>query len=594
MTFRHNLNRLAPFFTAKAIVFSGLLLAFLTGCASPEPVVGGSPTSNDAEGLEMATAVAPTPSERTEETTVPPTPTVPSAPTHAPPPPIPDDALPAPEQTPTPTPPESRALFLPQCDKRPLTDLPPHPHPETGETWVRYANEAYGFAFAFPPAWELVEGQNYVCLNYLPQPETTFVIGFKWFDDRQTAITRSGVAAGELTTDGTIQFLGREVERNVLRHDGKDKAILYDNAAPIRVNDLLFTLSLDDFSTPDETAELTPEIGQMADAIVASFALIDRLYINDTYGFSFVVPPEWRLRPAKFFDSPTDWQNALQLTYRPDRTNSAILTIAFKWEEEEDLRIVRTGTGPLDEIIEEEIEFMGQAIRRDVWRFEGKTQAVFYANACHINVNGLLFTLSLDYFDNRQLGGELSADAMASADAIAESFRLTWEDEWQTIYSDALDFAIDVPTGWRSHLDDGAAYFFSDNKFGAGPTPLTYYVYALEYPNPEQRPFPDVATSDLSLSAQENFSYSTEIIGDKTVYITEQMPSMGGALTAFFALDGRYLALALTPYDSQNPYLAQARHVALFETMLQTLEPLPRESPQSADVSCRGPECEPI
>ena len=35
MTFFHNLSRLTPLFAAKAIVFSGLLLTLLTGCASP-------------------------------------------------------------------------------------------------------------------------------------------------------------------------------------------------------------------------------------------------------------------------------------------------------------------------------------------------------------------------------------------------------------------------------------------------------------------------------------------------------------------------------------------------------------------------------
>jgi WD40 repeat protein len=51
MTFRHNLNRLAPFFAAKAIVLSGLLLALLNSCAPP--------AGNEMAGLGMATAVTP-------------------------------------------------------------------------------------------------------------------------------------------------------------------------------------------------------------------------------------------------------------------------------------------------------------------------------------------------------------------------------------------------------------------------------------------------------------------------------------------------------------------------------------------------------
>lgn len=369
----------------KTIIFLSLGLALLAGCASP--------AGNESEGAE--TIAPPPPTARTEETAVSPVPTA----TDATPPLMPDGATPTinpPEPTSTPIPVESDdfSLFLPQCDRQPLTELPTQLHRETGEMWVRYANETYGFAFAFPPEWELVEGPNYLCLNYLPQPESKLIIGFKWFNDQQTAITRSGVAAGELTPDGAIQFFGREIERNVLRYEGRDKAILYDNAAPVRVGDLLFTLSLDDFSTPYETAVLTPAMAQTADAIVASFELIDRLYVNENYGFSFVVPPEWRLRPARIYGTPDD-QNALKLFYRPDRTNSIVLSIGFKGQDEDEIDIVRTGVPEMDESVTGEISFMGRTIGRDVLRYEGKNKMVLYHGGGPIQINDLIFTLSL-------------------------------------------------------------------------------------------------------------------------------------------------------------------------------------------------------
>ncbi len=406
---------------SKTIIFLGLWLALLMGCAVPE----------GNESAETGTAVAPTATLHIEETAVPPTPTTPTIAIDTTPPLMPDGATPTinvPEPTPTPTPSGNQdlSLFLPQCDRRPLTDLPPHPHPETGETWVRYANDAYGFAFAFPPEWELVEGQNYLCLNYLPQPERKLVIGLKWFDDQQTAITRSGVAAGELTQEGTTQFLGQEVDRNILRYEGRDKAILYNNAAPVRANDLIFTLSLDDFSTPYETAELTPEIMQMADAIVASFELIDRLYVNETYGFSFVAPPEWRLRPAKVYGTSDD-QNALRLTYRPDHTDSIVLSIGFKRQDEEDIHIVRTGVPAMDEAITSEISFMRRTIGRDVLRYEGKNKMILYHGGGPIQISELLFTLSLDYFGLNYGAFAMPAEVMAMADEIVQSFALVGE-----------------------------------------------------------------------------------------------------------------------------------------------------------------------
>ena len=386
---------------SKIIIFLGIWLALLTGCASP--------ADNESAGMATAVLIPTTSSSPTSVTAA-------VTPTHVEPTAVGETPI-----SPSPISSEISATATSTLTIA-LTPVPA----ETGETWVRYANETYGFAFAFPPEWELVEGQNHLRLNYLPQPQIKFVIGFKWFDDQQTAITRSGVAAGELTTEGVTQLLGQEIDRNILRYEGRDKAILYNNAAPVRAHDLLFTLSLDDFSTPYETAELTPEIMQMADAIVASFELIDRLYVNHTYDFSFVVPPEWRLRPAKVYGTPDD-QNALKLTYRPDRTNSIVLSIGFKRQDEEDIRIVRTGVPEMDEAVTSEISFMGRSIGRDVLRYEGKNKMILYHGGGPIQINDLIFTLSLDYFGLNYSAFAMPAEVMEMADEIVQSFALVGE-----------------------------------------------------------------------------------------------------------------------------------------------------------------------
>jgi hypothetical protein len=543
-----------------------LLLALaLAACGEAEPAV-------------------PTPAST--PTSPPPAPTVPATPTPEPPTPTAEPRplstiAPSPELAPT-LPSEASSdmaeMFLPQCDRRPPEiERPTQIHPETGESWFRYANDEYGFAFLFPPEWELLEGNNYLCLNYRANREIKLIVGYKWANDRDISIIRTGVAAGELVTTGQLDFLGQEIDRNVLRYEGKDKAILYDNAFHIRANDLFFTLSIDDFRMDYDLAELPPEVMDTADAIVESFELIDRLYVNESYGFAFTLPPEWRLRPTAFynFDLPPSQENGLRLSYRPDLTGDTDLTIGFKWEEEEDINIMRTGTGEVDEFIEGEIEFMDRTISRVVWRYEDKTTAVFYQGASHINVNGLLFTLSLDYHDPTYTGRTLIPEAMVSADAIVQSFRLTWEAEWRTVQVDDLAFTIDIPADWHSRQHEWDIYFGSDRRFGEGegPTAWVYSVYALEYPNPDQLPWPEALMPDLSEGIRENFTYTANTIGGQTVYITERMPSAYGALTVFYERDGRYLAIALTPYDSQNPYYpAQARHLSLFETMLESVK----------------------
>jgi hypothetical protein len=529
-----------------------LLTLALAACAEAEPAVStpvSTPTSLPPTAAVTASSTAtPAPSP---SSTPRPLSTFPA-----------ETAEPIPTTTPDPA--GFMELFLPQCDRRPFEiERPTQIHPETGELWYEYRNDEYGFAFLFPPDWELLEGPYYICLNYRPRREVKFIIGFKWAGDTTQSIVRSGVAEGQLVTTGTINVLGQEIERNVLVYEGKNKAILYDNAYYIRVNEMLLTMSLDDFSIDYEGVELPPDLMATADAIAESFSL---LYVNDAYGFAFTLPPDWRILPDGF-------SNILRLSYRPDRLNGTILTIGFKWEEEEDIPIMRTGTGELDELIEGEIEFMGRMIRRDVWRYEGKTTAVFYANAAHINVNGLIFTLSLDYHDPTYTGRTLIPAAMPSADAIVQSFRLTWEAEWRTVQIDDLGFTIDIPADWHSRQHEWDIYFGSDRRIGEGegPTAWVYSVYALEYPNPDQLPWPEALMPDLSEGIRENFAYTTDTIGDYTVYITEWMPSAYGALTVFYERDGRYLSLALTPYDRENPYPAQARHLALFEAMLQTV-----------------------
>jgi hypothetical protein len=419
--------------TAVVIGLFVIVLGFFVwqqATPADEPMIEATPTT--------AVVVQPTPTATASPTSAPST--TPSATPSATPTdtPIP----PTPEPTPTADPTDFMELFLPQCDRRPSEiERPTQPHPETGELWYEYRNEEYGFAFLFPPDWELIEGPYYICLNYKPRREVKFIIGFKWFDDNTQSIVRSGVAAGQLVTTGTVNVLGQEVDRNVLVYEGKDKAILYANAYYIRADDhdLQLTMSIDDFRIDYDAAELTPELMATADAIAESFSLIDRLYINDAYGFSFLLPPDWRIVDA--------FPNFLRLSYRPDRAAETVLTVGFKWEEEDEVTIVRSGTGALDELIEGEIEFMGQTISRNIWRYEDRTTAVFYANAYHINVDGLLFTLSLDYWDPRLIQ-QLSPEAMESADAIVESFRLTWEAEWRTVQVDDLGFKIDIPADW--------------------------------------------------------------------------------------------------------------------------------------------------
>jgi hypothetical protein len=167
------------------------------------------------------------------------------------------------------------------------TDTPPTPAPEqaptsSGDTpagyegWLVYTNSGYGFSVRYPADWTLEEEQDpestmqgrQIILRP-PQPMVMLVFGFKRADE-EAQITRTGVGAGELVTQGTVAFLGQDVTRHVLVAAGNDMTVLYGEGE-IHRGALAFSLSLDYLGQPFDGSALSEEIQATADQIVASF-----------------------------------------------------------------------------------------------------------------------------------------------------------------------------------------------------------------------------------------------------------------------------------------------------------------------------------
>lgn len=141
---------------------------------------------------------------------------------------------------------------------------------------------------------------------------------------------------------------------------------------------------------------------------------------------------------------------------------------------------------------------------------------------------------------------------------------------WIPYQSDS--FSLQYPASWEISEQEGFVYFLSNGSYGEGPQPVKYVIYAVEYLNPEDRPFPQVVRTLLSPELQPTFNFIQETIGPYTVYRTAYMPSAEGGLTVFFEGDGRYLSLALVPYNAQNPFPGQAQYEQLFAQLLQTVQ----------------------
>lgn len=181
--------------------------------------------------------------------------------------------------TPTPVPAAPTATPVPTDTPEP-TSPPPL---VIDDTWATYINDQYGFSFRYPADWTLKEitgsvdtmSGHAVHLLHPTDPTVRLIIAFKRADeDRQ--ITPTGMGGGELVSRGSVSLLGQPVERIVRVELDKDMTVYYGwPRSAATGGDLAFWLALDCACSAGDPAVtgLTPELEQIADAIVESIAL---------------------------------------------------------------------------------------------------------------------------------------------------------------------------------------------------------------------------------------------------------------------------------------------------------------------------------
>jgi hypothetical protein len=161
------------------------------------------------------------------------------------------------------------------------TSLPPL---AIDDSWATYTNDKYGFSFRYPTDWKLKEitgsvntlSGHAVHLLHPTNPTVRLFITFKRIDEDQ-AITPTGIGGGELISRGVVSLLGEEVERIVRVELGKDRAVYYGwpLGSATTGGALVFWLALDCMCSAGDPAAagLTPEMEQIADAVVASITV---------------------------------------------------------------------------------------------------------------------------------------------------------------------------------------------------------------------------------------------------------------------------------------------------------------------------------
>lgn len=140
--------------------------------------------------------------------------------------------------------------------------------------WMTYHNTAYGFSFQYPSTWELDEGLGELPNIILLKGEKgVLMIGFRR-TTQQAGIQRTGTGAGDFVRAGSIQFLGKTLQRDLLVYEDKVKEVFYQGDCEFNVGDLVFTLGLNNNAGMRyEDADIPLDFQKEADQILESFNL---------------------------------------------------------------------------------------------------------------------------------------------------------------------------------------------------------------------------------------------------------------------------------------------------------------------------------
>lgn len=190
-----------------------------------------------------------------------------------------EPATPDPSRTETPLPLKPQltlpAPASPTAESGQLPPLPGAPEPEEPSEWTEYVDADYGFTFRYPAErWTVlyqVDDPNGLALVY---HEMAIALRMRFKRDGEAAdLQLYGGADGDLTAQGTIRFLGKEVERTALVFQDVTTRVFYNQTSPIPRGDMLFSFALVSNRDTPATILLPEDVQAEADQILESFEM---------------------------------------------------------------------------------------------------------------------------------------------------------------------------------------------------------------------------------------------------------------------------------------------------------------------------------
>jgi hypothetical protein len=138
--------------------------------------------------------------------------------------------------------------------------------------WYRYTNLDYGFSFHYPPDWTLEDRLHLIILRHEVVGTLRLTVAYHRTDE-DLWLFRTGMPAGDFVPRGSVPCLEREISRDVLVYEGKEKVVLYNYSSAIPWGDIVFGFALDDLRADYKAVDLTEEVQKQIDQVVTSFEL---------------------------------------------------------------------------------------------------------------------------------------------------------------------------------------------------------------------------------------------------------------------------------------------------------------------------------
>jgi hypothetical protein len=153
----------------------------------------------------------------------------------------------------------------------PASALHPTAEDDPYPGWAGYVNTNYMFAFRYPDTWSLEEEPNLVKLR---QGTLLLAIAFQR-EGEEVPPPWTGMPAGDFESQGTIVFLGQEIETRAVVYEGKVKVLTYG----VSVDDLVISIRVDDMTEQSsmaayEAIEIPEAVQAEVNQIVRSFQIL--------------------------------------------------------------------------------------------------------------------------------------------------------------------------------------------------------------------------------------------------------------------------------------------------------------------------------